>query len=90
MGNPLIDTFVRGALWLACWVASLFFWRYWRATRDRLFVFFSLAFLVLGLHWLAVGLALLPDAPRHEVYLLRLVAFLLIAVGIVDKNRRAK
>ena len=36
-----------GALAMACWVAGLFFLRFWRLSRDRLFVFFVLAFWLL-------------------------------------------
>ena len=77
-----------GALAMSSWVAGLFFWKFWKESRDRLFLFFSLAFWVLSLNWF--GLALIPDVAetRHYVYAVRLVAFLLIIVGIVDKNRR--
>jgi hypothetical protein len=78
-----------GALAMACWVAGLFFWRFWRDSRDRLFVFFCCAFWVLALDWIA--LALLPEAEvtLHYIYAIRLLAFALIIAGIVDKNRRA-
>lgn len=79
-----------GALAMASWVAGLFFWRFWRDGRERLFLFFWLAFWVLMLNW--VGLIVYPEASetRHYVYALRLVAFVLIIVGIVDKNRRGR
>jgi hypothetical protein len=82
--NPIMG----GALAMATWLASLFFFRSWRVTQDRLFLFFCLAFTTLALNWL--GLALLPSlSETHgEVFLLRLLAFTLIIVGVVDKNRR--
>ena len=80
--------FLHGALVACCLVAGLFFWRYWIATRDRLFVWFSLAFTVLGTQWALTGL--IAALRGHEIYLLRLLAFLLIIGGIVDKNRRAR
>ena len=85
-----VQQLLWGALTMACWVAGLFFLRYWRLTHDRLFVFFVLAFWLLSLNWL--GLALLSGAPetRHQVSLLRLLAFSLLIVGIVDKNRRQR
>ncbi|MEO8185155.1 MAG: DUF5985 family protein [Deltaproteobacteria bacterium] len=78
-----------GALTMAAWVAGLFFFRFWRVSGDRLFLFFLLAFWSLALNWL--GLALLPAASesRHGVFLLRLLAFALIIAGVVDKNRRS-
>jgi Family of unknown function (DUF5985) len=63
--------------------------RFWRTTRDRLFLFFAGAFATLALN--RVSLALVDPALelQHYVYLVRLFAFLLLIVGIVDKNRRA-
>jgi hypothetical protein len=57
-------------------------------TRDRLFVFFAIAFAALAANW--IGLSMIdPDVEsRHNIYVLRLLAFVLIIVGIVDKNRR--
>jgi hypothetical protein len=77
-----------GALAMACWVAGLFFLRFWKVSRDRLFLFFMVSFWCLGLNWLWLGLSNSTLETRHYAYLLRLVAFALLIVGIVDKNRR--
>jgi hypothetical protein len=80
-------SFAWGLLTMANVVASLFFLRYFRASRDRLFAFFAAAFAVMAVDWL--GHAVLPRMLlRHDIYLVRLLAFVLIIVGIVDKNRR--
>jgi hypothetical protein len=42
------------------------------------------------LNWALLGLAEPPEDSRHYVYLLRLAAFLLILLGVVDKNRSKK
>lgn len=78
---------IGGALAALSFVIGLFFLRYWRTSRDRLFVFFVAAFWLMGLNWggVAVGAS---DETRPYLYLLRLAAFVLIAVAIVDKNRR--
>lgn len=81
--------FLWGALAMASTVAGLYFWRFWKESRDRLFVFFSAAFCVLALNWLGLAVTDEPET-RHWVYALRLVAFVLIIVGIVDKNRRGR
>jgi hypothetical protein len=79
---------IWGALTMACWVAGLFFFRFWKPSRDRLFLFFSAAFWLLGVHWLALVIINPPVETRPYFYVLRLLAFLLIIAGIVDKNRR--
>jgi hypothetical protein len=79
---------LNGALAMACWVAGLFFMKFWRTSRDRLFVFFAYAFWALALHWAALGAFEIPTERRHFIYVARLAAFLLIIVGVVDKNRR--
>jgi hypothetical protein len=83
-----MNQFLWGALAMAALTCALYFLRFWRETRDRLFAFFALAFAMLGLNW--VGL-MVVDAPeeRHKVLLLRLLAFLLIIGAIIDRNRRA-
>jgi len=84
-----MNQLLYGALAMAAWLAGLFFLRFWRVTRDRLFVFFVLAFWLLALNWLGLGLVPSTLEARHEVYLLRLLAFGLISAGVLDKNRRS-
>lgn len=69
-------------------IAALFFLRFWRDTRDTLFLFFAAAFLLLGISQLILALGSVPDEYRAWVYLGRLAAFVLILVGILQKNRR--
>ncbi len=83
-----MEEFLLGAIAMGSAVAALFFLRFWRETRDRLFAIFSIAFVLLGIT--RVGLALSSD-PREghtHFYWLRLVAFVLILLAIADKNRR--
>jgi hypothetical protein len=70
-------------------VAGLFFLRFWRASRDRLFLFFAGAFGLLVVQRLALTWAVLSGVDTFVFYVVRLVAFLLILAGIVDKNRQA-
>ncbi|HWA76058.1 MAG TPA: DUF5985 family protein [Polyangiaceae bacterium] len=71
-------------------VIGLFFLKYWRATRERLFACFAAAFAVLSAHWAALGLGELQVETRHYVFLLRLAAFALIIAAIADKNRNGR
>jgi uncharacterized membrane protein YcjF (UPF0283 family) len=78
-----LHAFLWGALTTSALVAALIFLRFWKLTQDRLFLFFSSAFVALSLNW-----ALAMWRENHEyLYFLRLAAFVLIIIGIVDKNR---
>lgn len=80
-------SFLSGVVTLGFVVAALFFLRFWRDTRDPLFLSFAGAFLLLGVGQAVLALAGIPDEHRSWVYLLRLVAFLMIILAIVRKNR---
>ena len=75
--------FIAGLLTTAYLVIALFFLRFWRQTHDRLFGLFASAFALLAIQRAVVALA----TDTTTIYLLRLLAFLLIIVAIVDKNR---
>ena len=81
--------FLSGAVALGFAVCALFFLKFWRRTKDGLFLSFALAFLLLGSGQTILALANIPTEERGPVYLLRLAAFLLILVAIYRKNRRA-
>lgn len=80
--------FLWGALMMANATAALFFFRFFRETRDRLFALFGAGFLALGVNYAVLALAQPSQEERHYVYVIRLVAFALILVGVIDKNRR--
>lgn len=79
--------FMLGALTLASWAIALFFLRFWRQSGDRLFLVFATAFFVLGIDWGVRGAWEPGIENRHYFFLVRLVAFVLLIVGIIDKNR---
>jgi hypothetical protein len=83
----MMNQFMLGANVMACVVVVLFFLRFWRKTRDRLFVIFAIAFLLLGLNWLALAVLRINEERVVLLYVIRLLAFVVILVGIVDKNR---
>jgi hypothetical protein len=82
-----LHVFLLGALACGSFVAGLFFFRFWRLTRDRLFAIFGAAFFVLSLN--RTLLALLPrvEEVRPYLYLVRLLAFALVLYAVIDKNR---
>lgn len=89
MNDETQQAFLRGALFLGCVVIGLIFLKYWKETRDRLFVFFVAAFWLLGAHWVALTIVDPPVETKHYLFLLRLAAFLSLLIGVLDKNRRA-
>lgn len=85
-----MNTFMWGAIAMACWAIGVFFVHFWRTTGDRLLLLFGAAFWMLGLHWVALAVIGAADETRHYFYVIRLFAFLLILGGIIDKNRSSK
>jgi uncharacterized protein DUF5985 len=82
-----MTTLVAGALAMGYFVAGLFFLKFWRDVRDRLFLLFAVAFGLLAVQRVALALVVEDLEAALPLYGLRLLAFLLIAAAIVDKNR---
>jgi len=82
--------FLAGAVTLGFLVCGLFFMRFWRRTRDELFLAFAVAFGLLGLVQGLLALGNIPTEERGSVYLIRLAAFAIILVAIIRKNRGAR
>jgi uncharacterized membrane protein YeiB len=87
MRHDLITGLLAGATLAGYAVCGLFFFRFWRRTDDRLFVAFAVAFWLLGFQRLALTLAGQESESHTGWYLMRLAAFVIILVAVVDKNR---
>lgn len=79
--------FLSGAVALGFLICALFFLRFWRRTREGLFLSFGLAFVLLGVGQTVLALGNIPTEERGSLYLIRLLAFLLILAGIYRTNR---
>jgi hypothetical protein len=79
--------FFAGMMVMADLVAMVFFLRFWKSSGDRLFAYFAAAFFVLALQRTGLTLSTMDDTLELISYALRAVAFTLIIIGIVDKNR---
>lgn len=88
--SPELYLFLSGAVVAGFIVAGLFFLRFWKRTRDGLFLAFAWAFWLLGLTQALLALSDFPIEERSWLYLLRLAAFSLILVSIFWKNRKAR
>jgi len=85
----MIDGFLLGVVATSSVIAGVFFLRFWRDTRDALFFSFGIAFLAEGLNRCAMLLVKQPNEGSPWNYIVRFLAFLLILVGIVNKNRHS-
>jgi hypothetical protein len=81
--------FLSGGITMGFVVAGLFFLRFWKRTREGLFLAFASAFWLLGLAQALLSFTDIPVEERSWLYLLRLAAFSLILLSIWRKNKRA-
>ena len=86
-GIVQVTLILSGALAMGYAVVALYFLKFWRQTHDRLFAWFAAAFVLLFVQRLALAASLGTSGQTVWYYVLRLIAFLLIAVAIVEKNR---
>ena len=78
---------LTGALGALEAVIAIFFLRFYARSRDRLFALFATAFAILSLQRLLLPVARGWGEEAIVLYGMRLLAFVLIIVAIVDKNR---
>lgn len=91
----IFSDFLAGVTMATFAASGVFFLKFWRASRDRFYLLFSLACWLLALDRttsVAVGIsqqALRSVATESSswVYLIRLVAYLMILFAIIEKNR---
>lgn len=86
----MIADFLLGATAMGCLTVALFFLRFWRETGERFFAMLALAFVVFAVN--RCFLVALDEAAEARTYAygIRFAAFLLIAVALVDFNRRPR
>lgn len=81
-----LESFFLGVITTTSLIAAVYFLKFWRHTRDSLFLCFSVAFFIEGLHRAALMFVARPNEGASWVYLVRLLAFLIILGGILYKN----
>jgi uncharacterized membrane protein len=86
----ILYDFLSGAVVLGFLTCGLFFFRFWRRTRDQLFLAFAISFALLGVGQTVVALAQIPTEEKGALYLIRLIAFLVILLAIYLKNRPSR
>ena len=85
----MLNQFLAGAASISLLAITLFFLRFWKRTRDRLFLFFAGAFTFLMIERIVRAAMAVETEWAPYVYSIRLAAFVLIIVAVADKNRRS-
>ena len=81
-----IEGVLLGGVIAASLVASLFFLRFWRDTRDRLFLAFTVFFLAEAAIRVVQLFSEHPNDRSPGIYCIRLFALLAILIAILRKN----
>jgi uncharacterized membrane protein HdeD (DUF308 family) len=79
--------FLLGVIVISSLVAGAFFLKFWRKTRDLLFLGFAAAFMIEGVNRMAFLFLAEPNEGTPIIYTVRLFSYLLILAAIVHKNR---
>jgi hypothetical protein len=81
------EGFLLGVIVISSLVAGAFFLKFWRKTRDLLFLGFAAAFMIEGVNRMAFLFLAEPNEGTPIIYTVRLFSYLLILAAIVHKNR---
>ena len=85
----MIEGFLLGVIATSTLVAAAFFLRFWRRTRDPLFLAFGIAFLIEALNRCAVLFVEKPFEGSPGIYIIRLVSYLLIQSSVASPSARS-
>jgi uncharacterized membrane protein HdeD (DUF308 family) len=83
----MLEAFLLGVIVTCSVVAGAFFLKFWRTTRDLLFLGFAAAFIIEGINRISFLFLPQPNEGAPLVYTVRLFSYLLILAAIVHKNR---
>ncbi len=85
-----MTVFAYGVIAAGYLIAGVFFLRFWSKTRESLLLIFACAFCLLAISQTLLGLLDLDREEQSWIYLIRLLAFSLIIIGIASVNMRRK
>ena len=83
----MLNGFLLGVIVSCSLIAGAFFIKFWRQTRDTLFLAFGAAFIVEGFNRAMILFVDEPNLGHPAIYIVRLLSYLLILVAIINKNR---
>ena len=82
-----MNELLMGGIAMGSLLAGLFFFKFWRHTRDRFFLYFALSFWIEAGNRVALGLLLGANEDGAAFYSVRVVAYGLIVLAIWQKNK---
>jgi hypothetical protein len=86
--SPELVALVAGLLAGGFAVCGVFFLKFWFRTRDSLFLAFAIAFWLMAVNQAAPPMLGAPRESIGGIYLIRLAAFVLIILAVLQKNVR--
>jgi len=78
--------FLLGVIATASLIAAVFFLKFWRMTRDTLFLAFALFFLIDSVTRVSLLFFAHPNEGSTLIYGIRLIALIVLLVAILKKN----
>lgn len=81
-----IEALAHGALAALILVAAVFFFRFWRESRDFLFLAFGASLLIKSANTIAIAVLQRPNEGTLWNYVVGLSSTLLIVIAIIHKN----
>ncbi|HEY2471169.1 MAG TPA: DUF5985 family protein [Terracidiphilus sp.] len=84
--HPALDFFLLGFIAASSLVAGLFFLKFWKSTRDSLFLAFLIFFVTQGFTNAAILGLPHPNQGNVAVFAIRLLSVLVVLAAILAKN----
>jgi hypothetical protein len=78
--------FLTGVATAGFLIAAVFFFQFWKTTRDSFFAILGIAFVLFAANQAGVALLEVPREEQSWIFLLRLLGFALLLVAIALKN----
>ncbi len=89
LAHPTVDVFLLGFIVAASFAVLLFFLRFWKVTRDPLFMAFAVFFAAECVSHTVVLTFRHPNEGNFLLFLVRLISTLGILAAILWKNLKA-
>ena len=86
LAHPTLDLYLLGFITAASLAAAVFFLRFFRASRDPLFIAFAVFFVVQAFHETWVVRLSQPNEASPWLYLIRFIAVFGVLAAILWKN----